>query len=71
MQFLARNNMGLFAPERVGQFNWIVHQVMITGYNNNGTFSYFDPAAGTYSNLPYSAFSDLVEIISKKIELYI
>lgn len=43
------------------------HEVMITGYNNNGTCEYFDPQLGVYnsSKVP-SQFYNAIEIHSKK-----
>ena len=42
------------------------HEVMLTGYNNSGTVEYFDPQLGTYINVAASAFSNMLQIKSKK-----
>jgi hypothetical protein len=43
------------------------HEVMITGYNNNGTMEYFDPQTGLYNNsLVASQFFNVREITGLK-----
>lgn len=42
------------------------HEVMITGYYNDGKIEYFDPETGTYGSKPANEFSHLIEIISLK-----
>lgn len=42
------------------------HEVMITGYNNNGTIEYFDPQSGNYGTKTPSYFHYIYEITSRK-----
>jgi hypothetical protein len=42
--------------------NDIGHEVFITGYNNNGTYEYFDPESGTYKSTPLSGINDAEQI---------
>ncbi|GAA4904475.1 hypothetical protein GCM10023313_03820 [Mucilaginibacter defluvii] len=42
------------------------HEVMITGYNDDGTIEYFDPQIGTYFEKQPNQFYNLIEITSKK-----
>lgn len=48
-----------------GQAN-IAHEVMITGYNNNGTVQYFDPETGQYNTKLPGEFSNVITIIGNK-----
>jgi hypothetical protein len=41
------------------------HEVMITGYNNDGTYEYFDPQSGTYKSAPLATFTDAMQIYGK------
>ena len=42
------------------------HEVMITGYNNDGTIEYFDPETAKYGTKAASSFSLLIEITGIK-----
>lgn len=52
--------MGTIIDQNVG------HEVMIIGYNNNGTMEYFDPQTGHYSTKTPTQFHNVIEIIGKK-----
>lgn len=42
------------------------HEVMITGYNNNGTIEYFDPEIGKYATKNPVDFTNVIEVTSHK-----
>jgi hypothetical protein len=42
------------------------HEVFVTGYNNNGTYQYFDPQFGQYYNAPAGQFTNVVKITGQK-----
>lgn len=42
------------------------HEVMVTGYYNDGKIEYFDPETGTYGAKHANEFSHLIEIKSAK-----
>lgn len=42
------------------------HEIFITGYNNNGSYEYFDPESGTYKSAMPSVFNDPIEISGLK-----
>lgn len=50
----------------MGTINNGGHEVFVTGYNNNGTYQYFDPYYGGYYALPPGAFTNIIKITGKK-----
>lgn len=42
------------------------HEVFITGYNNNGTYQYFDPADSQYHSIAPGEFTNTIKITGSK-----
>jgi hypothetical protein len=58
------DNLPVMATIPIGDGNG--HEVMITGYNDDGTYTYFDPALGTYRSRPASDFMYIFPITLRK-----